>query len=361
MQSQKGGPLLAAGAVLAPAVLVLSIIMAGGGSRAAAADVCSPTGGSVSVEAGRLPKVAVAGYQGEQLRNAALVINAGRALGVSARGQTIAVMTAMGESGLRVLDHGDGAGPDSRGLFQQRDNGTWGSYQDRMDPTVSATNFFKALQKVSGWEQLDPTAAAHRVQRNADPYHYQSYWPAATEVVAALADVPTTSAGGQSSCGIPGSSGRDDDLPWRTAPLYQASPLGMFNRECTDFALWRINQQLGSAGAPYRVLNSTFRPDGGMLGSALTWKDAWDAKGWPTGGTPRVGAVVWYAPGTGGADPTYGHVGIVKAVNDDGSYLEEGYNGNPPPDDHTYYTRTVQDGTPSAFLYLPGSDHPEEQ
>ncbi|WP_422758820.1 hypothetical protein [Paenarthrobacter sp. C1] len=156
-----------------------------------------------------------------------------------------------------------------------------------MDPTVSATNFFKALQKVSGWEQLDPTAAAHRVQRNADPYHYQSYWPAATEVVAALADVPTT--GGQSSCGIPGTAGRDDDLPWRTAPLYQASPLGMFNRECTDFALWRINQQLGSAGAPYRVLNSTFRPDGDMLGSALTWKDAWDAKGWPTGDTPGSG------------------------------------------------------------------------
>lgn len=359
MQSRTSAPALVAGAVLAPVGVVLSIILFGGGSQAAA-DVCSPTGSSVSVDASQLPKVAVAGYEGEQLKNAALIINAGKALGLSARGQTIGVMTAMGESGLRVLDYGDGPGPDSRGLFQQRDNGAWGSYPDRMNPMASATNFFTALQKVSGWEQLEPTTAAHRVQRNADPFHYQSYWAAAVEVVAALGDVPITDAGGESSCGIPGQSGKDDDLPWRTAKIYEPSPLGMYNRECVDFALWRVNQQLGSTTAPYKVLNGTFRPDGAVLGSALTWKDGWDAKGWPTGGTPRVGAVVWYSPGTGGADGTYGHVAVVKAVNGDGSFLEEGYNGNPAPNDHTYYTRTVENGTPSAFLYLPGSDSPEE-
>jgi hypothetical protein len=350
---------LVAGAVLAPVGLVLSIILFGGGSQAAA-DVCSPTGSSVSVDAAQLPKVAVAGYEGEQLKNAALIINAGKALGLSARGQTIGVMTAMGESGLRVLDHGDGPGRDSRGLFQQRDNGAWGTYLDRMNPTASASNFFKALQKINGWEQLEPTTAAHRVQRNADPFHYRSYWAAAVEVVAALGEVKITDAGGESSCGIPGQSGKADDLPWSTAKIYEPSPLGMFNRECVDFALWRINQQLGSTTAPYRILNGTFRPDGAVLGSALTWKDGWDAKGWPTGTTPRVGAVVWYSPGAGGADGTYGHVAVVKAVNGDGSFLEEGYNGNPAPNDHTYYTRAVQNGTPSAFLYLPGSNSPEE-
>ncbi|MEZ2390628.1 CHAP domain-containing protein [bacterium RCC_150] len=328
MQSSQAGPLLVAGAFVAPVVLVLSIILFRGFSEAAA-DVCAPAGASVGVDASKLPKVPVAGYQGEQLKNAALIINAGKAVGLSAKGQTIGVMTAMGESSLRILDHGDGPGPDSRGLFQQRDNGAWGSYADRMDPTTSATNFFKALQKVSGWEQLEPTTAAHRVQRNADPYHYQSYWPAAVDVVAALGDVKTTGAGGESSCGIPGASGKGDDLPWRTAALYQASPLGMYNRECVDFALWRVNQQLGSTTAPYKVLNGTFRPDGIALGSALTWKDGWDAKGWPTGTTPRVGAVVWYSPGTGGADGTYGHVAIVKALNTDGSFLEEGYKGFP--------------------------------
>jgi surface antigen len=358
MQS-KNAPVLAAGAILAPIGLVLSIILFGGGSQAAA-DVCSPIGPGVSADGTKLPKVAIAGYKGEQLKNAALIINAGKSLGLSVRGQTIGVMTAMGESGLRALDHGDGPGPDSRGLFQQRDNGAWGSYQDRMNPTASATNFFKALQNISGWEQLEPTTAAHRVQRNADPFHYQTYWASAVEVVAALGHVTVTDAGGTSSCSIPGESGKGDDLPWRTAKIYEASPLGMFNRECVDFALWRVNQQLGSATTPYKVLNGTFRPDGALLGSALTWKDGWDAKGWPTGTTPRVGAVVWYSPGTGGADGTYGHVAVVKAVNGDGSFLEEGYNGNPVPNDHTYYTRTVENGVPSAFLYLPGSDSPEE-
>lgn len=92
----------------------------------------------------------------------------------------------MGESGLRVLDYGDGVGPDSRGLFQQRDNGAWGSYVDRMDPTTSATNFYRALLAVGGWDSLTPTLAAHKTQRNADPYHYARYWPAALEVVAVL-------------------------------------------------------------------------------------------------------------------------------------------------------------------------------
>jgi surface antigen len=136
------------------------------------------------------------------------------------------------------------------------------------------------------------------------------------------------------------------------------SPLGMYYRECVDFALWRVNQQMGSTSAPFKFFNGSFRPDGQGLGSALAWKDGWHAKGWPTGSTPRVGAVVWYAPGAGGADPDYGHVAVVKEVKDDGTYVEEGYNGNPAPDDHSYYTRTVNNSVPSAFLYLPT---PEEK
>jgi surface antigen len=127
----------------------------------------------------------------------------------------------------------------------------------------------------------------------------------------------------------------------------------MYYRECVDFALWRVNQQMGSTSAPFKFLNGSFRPDGQQLGSAVTWRAGWDAKGWPTGSTPWVGAVVWYAPGRGGADPTFGHVGVVKEVKANGTYIEEGYNGNPAPDDHSYYTRTVANTVPSAFLYLP--------
>ncbi|MFC8523924.1 CHAP domain-containing protein [Pseudarthrobacter sp. NPDC057230] len=301
----------------------------------------------------------VDGYSQEQLNNAAAILVAGKSLNLPAKGQLISVMVALGESGLRVLDRGDVAGPDSRGLFQQRANGAWGSYADRMDPTISATNFIKALQKVDGWELLEPTIAGNKVQRNADPYHYEKYWPEAVKLVEALSDGEFSVEG--SGCAIPGQSGAGDDYPWKNSPTWMhagtgtaaASPLGMFYRECVDFALWRVNQQMGSTGAPFKLLNGTFRPDGQKLGSALTWKAGWDARGWPTGSTPRVGAVVWYAPGAGRADPTFGHVAVVKEVRDNGTYVEEGYNGNPPPDDHNYYTRTVSNTVPSAFLYLP--------
>ncbi|TLM83685.1 CHAP domain-containing protein [Pseudarthrobacter sp. NamE2] len=332
--------------------LVFSMLLLLAPAKPAAAD-CGPT---VSVFINGDPKFE--GYTEEQLKNAATIMGAGKALNLSVKGQMISVMVSLGESGLRVLDYGDGPGPDSRGLFQQRDNGGWGSYADRMDPTISATNFIEALQKVEGWELLEPTLAGNKVQRNADPYHYQKYWPEAVKIVQALSDGKFSLEG--SDCAIPGQSGAGDDYPWKNSPTWlqvgtagSISPFNFYYRECVDFAMWRVNQQMGSAGEPFKFLNGNFRPDGQRLGSALTWKAGWDAKGWATGSTPKVGAVVWYAPGVGGADPTFGHVAVVKEVKDDGSYVEEGYNGNPPPDDHNYYTRTVSSDVPSAFLYLP--------
>ncbi|MGO4490492.1 CHAP domain-containing protein, partial [Arthrobacter sp. 2YAF22_2] len=346
--------LLIGATAIVPAILlglVLPIVLLLGDSKPASAGCGPAPSGSISAD------TKVHGYSAEQLRNAAAIMNAGRALNLSVKGQMVSVMVALGESGLRVLDAGDGAGPDSRGLFQQRDNGAWGSYADRMDPTRSATNFIKALQDVPGWELLEPTLAGNKVQRNADPYHYQRYWPEAVKIVQALSTSKFSLQG--SECGIPGQSSAGNDYPWKNSPTWMqagatatsTSPLGMYYRECVDFALWRVNQQMGSTSAPFKFLNGTFRPDGQQLGSAVTWKAGWDAKGWPTGRAPKVGAVVWYAPGAGGADPNFGHVGVVKEVKDNGTYVEEGYNGNPAPDDHNYYTRTVSNTVPSAFLY----------
>lgn len=130
-------------------------------------------------------------YHGDQVLNAAYVIKAGQAMSLDAKSITIGVMTAMGESSLVSVDHGDNVGPDSRGLFQQRGNGAWGSYSDRMNPTIASTNFFKALVAVPGYLGLEPTIAAHRVQRNADPYHYAPMWPDAVLMVSTLTKDPT--------------------------------------------------------------------------------------------------------------------------------------------------------------------------
>ena len=188
-------------------ILIGTVVMSGTTEAQAS---CAPTGGGVTVDPAALPAAAVAGYAGDQLANATLVMNAGAALGLSVRGQTIGVMTAMGESNLLVLDRGDPTGPDSRGLFQQRDNGAWGSYADRMNPTISATNFFRALQRVTGWETLSPTEAAHRVQGNANPNYYAQFWNGAVLVVTALTGVPAESLnpdGGAALCGAPSGDG----------------------------------------------------------------------------------------------------------------------------------------------------------
>lgn len=169
-------PLLVVGGLLAVVLLIFG--------PSSQANACGP-GGIVNID--DVPDGPIAGYSGEQLRNAGYIMNAATSLGLQRDAQILGVMTAMGESSLQVLDYGDAAGPDSRGLFQQRANGAWGSLEDRMDPTISATNFFRALIAIPDWQGLEPTIAAHRVQRNADPYHYESYYAAAAEVVGTLA------------------------------------------------------------------------------------------------------------------------------------------------------------------------------
>lgn len=133
-----------------------------------------------------VPAGPVAGYCQDRLVNAAYIMLAARAQGIGEHTQAIGVMTAMGESSLRNIDHGDAVGPDSRGLFQQRDNGQWGTYEQRMDPYTAATSFFTKLVSIPGWKDLTPTQAAHAVQVNADPDHYTKWFADAEVVVAAL-------------------------------------------------------------------------------------------------------------------------------------------------------------------------------
>lgn len=168
---------------------------------------CDEDGTAVAVDLDSVPSGPIAGYGHTELVNAAHIMLAAQKLGGTVRDQRIGVMTSMGESSLKVIDYGDKAGPDSRGLFQQRANGAWGSYADRMDPFVSATNFFKVEMAIEGRATLEPTIVAHRVQRNANPYHYRPYWEPAGAIVQALAGVKPAGDGGTSAPNGGGSSG----------------------------------------------------------------------------------------------------------------------------------------------------------
>jgi hypothetical protein len=95
--------------------------------------------------------------------------------GLPPRAASIALATAMQESKLRNIDHGDQAGPDSRGLFQQRPSQGWGSEAQVMDPYYAANAFYDALVQIPGYESMEITEAAQRVQRSAFPTAYAQH------------------------------------------------------------------------------------------------------------------------------------------------------------------------------------------
>jgi LysM repeat protein len=115
-----------------------------------------------------------------QKAHAVRIIRIGRELGVPDRGIAIALATAMVESSMRNLDHGD---RDSLGLFQQRPSQGWGTaaqitdadrsirvfYGGRHDPNGGTT---RGLLDIPGWQRMSFTGAAQAVQVSAFPHRY---------------------------------------------------------------------------------------------------------------------------------------------------------------------------------------------
>jgi hypothetical protein len=175
-----------------------------------------------AAEAAPRPARVVAGYSGEQLANARVIIAVAASRHLPVAAAVLGVATAMGESSLRNLPYGDGAiNPDgsvadSLGLFQQQH--WWGSKARRMTPEYAAGAFFAHLVRVPGWEGRSPTAAIHAVQRNADPNYYTRFVPAAVAVVewmvkhpGAAADIkggtPKSAPGSGATTGLIGATG----------------------------------------------------------------------------------------------------------------------------------------------------------
>ena len=111
----------------------------------------------------------------DQAANAGLITAVAVRRGLPARAASIALATAMQESKIRNISHGDQAGPDSRGLFQQRPSQGWGTAEQVMDPYHASNAFYDALVKVPGYQSLEITDAAQRVQRSAYPDAYAQH------------------------------------------------------------------------------------------------------------------------------------------------------------------------------------------
>jgi hypothetical protein len=108
----------------------------------------------------------------EQGRWATLMAAIAQRRGMSPRATTIAIATAFQESKLHNIDYGD---RDSLGLFQQRPSQGWGSAEQIMDPHYSIEKFYKALAKIKGYESMEITEAAQKVQHSGFPGAYAQH------------------------------------------------------------------------------------------------------------------------------------------------------------------------------------------
>ncbi|MFD7130562.1 C40 family peptidase [Streptomyces sp. NPDC059894] len=140
----------------------------------------------------------------EQVPNAKTIQATGVAMSIPARGQVVALATALQESGLRNLTYGD---RDSLGLFQQRPSQGWGTADQILDPVHASTKFYEGLQKVSGWQSLSIAQAAQAVQRSAYPEAYAKWEPLATALQKAIEPLLPKADDGSSSPSRSGSSG----------------------------------------------------------------------------------------------------------------------------------------------------------
>ncbi|MBP2049173.1 hypothetical protein J2Z21_002104 [Streptomyces griseochromogenes] len=152
------------------AYLVVQYVAGGGGARGC--KVVSGTGDGTSYE-----------FTPEQAANAASIAAVGSGRGMPERAVAIALATAIQESGLRNIEHGD---RDSLGLFQQRPSQGWGSEQEIMDPDYAAGMFYAHLARVPNYTDLPLTQAAQQVQRSGYPEAYAKHEPDATLLAAAL-------------------------------------------------------------------------------------------------------------------------------------------------------------------------------
>ncbi|TDO58226.1 hypothetical protein EV651_110262 [Kribbella sp. VKM Ac-2571] len=223
------------------------------------------------------------GLDAEQASNLAVIVGVGDRFEVGVAGKVIAVMTAMTESSLRNIDHGDTAGPDSRGLFQQRDS--WGPLYVRMDPAGAAELFYAALANVPGWTSMEPWMAAQAVQRSAfaDGDNYRSNYEAAVHLVGAT---PTVGA-----CGSWG-AGDTGQIPGAEAAVDRA--LKLVGRQ----GYYQLCARLAS--------NIWGRSHSGYTSAAEQWTQMVDSgNAHPDDRRPPVGALLFWS-----TDGPYGHVAV---------------------------------------------------
>lgn len=119
----------------------------------------------------------------------------------------------------------------------------------------------------------------------------------------------------------------------------KTDPWNFYNRECTSFVAWRLNNDNGVA---FKNQGAT-----GIYGNATTWKDRAVADGKRVDDTPNVGAVAWFS-----FSATAAHVAWVGSVSSDGKSITiEDYNSQY---NGLYDMRTIKTSSVTKFLHFGG-------
>ncbi len=116
----------------------------------------------------------------EQAAHATTLAAVAKRMDLPDRAVTIALATALQESGLHNIAYGD---RDSLGLFQQRPSQGWGTTEQIMSPSTSAATFYSRLVKLPAWQTMAITDAAQAVQLSAFPKAY-AQWETQARVMA---------------------------------------------------------------------------------------------------------------------------------------------------------------------------------
>lgn len=174
------------------AILAVGLTLSGGGGASepgtaapdpAAAAAPRNSDGCVTVTGGE-----ASGVTADQSKNAKTIVAAAGTAGLDTTAAKVAVATALVESDLINVSHGD---RDSVGLFQQRTSQGWGSVAQIMDPVYSAGKFYAAMKDVPGWQDKLASgdnktmgALAQAVQRSAFPGRYAQRMDQAAQIIA---------------------------------------------------------------------------------------------------------------------------------------------------------------------------------
>jgi len=266
-------------------------LFTGGGNPLAGCDVTALATGADSPD-----------LTGEQTVHATTILTVAQQMQLPTRAAVIAIATALQESRLRNLNHGD---LDSLGLFQQRPSQGWGDTptgpgdhrtpaQRITDPTYAATAFYTHLKAIDGWQNLDLTVAANDVQKSGHPRAYTHWEPLATRIVAALS--AQTCLDGVSLVGSPTAAAA-------TAIAYARAQLGL------PYEWGGNGPQAGDLGFDCSGLTHAAYQAAGISipRTAQTQYNAGPRL--PAGEDPEPGDLVFY-----GTSPTHvTHVGLIVA------------------------------------------------